>query len=74
MNITKESTGDLTATIKMEIGPEDYKEQVESALRDLQKKSNLKGFRPGKVPFGLIKKMYGKSALAEEVNKLLSEK
>ena len=73
MNISKESTGDLTATIKIEVAPEDYQEQVETTLRDVQKKTNLKGFRPGKVPFGLIKKMYGKGAVAEEINKLLSE-
>jgi len=73
MNIIKESTGDLTATIKIEVGPGDYEKQVEDALRDLQKKANLKGFRPGKVPFGLIKKMYGKGALAEEVNKILGD-
>ena len=73
MNITKESTGDLTATIKIEVGPSDYEAQVGEALKDVQKKANLKGFRPGKIPFGLIKKMYGKGALAEEVNKILSE-
>lgn len=73
MNITKEQTGDLTATIKVEMGPEDYQEQVTNALKEVQKKSTLKGFRPGKVPFGLIRKMYGKSVLAEEINKILSE-
>jgi trigger factor len=73
MNITQESTGKLTATIKIEVVPGDYETQVSDALKDVQKKANLKGFRPGKVPFGLIKKMYGKGALAEEVNKILSD-
>jgi len=73
MNISKESTGDLTATIKIEVGPGDYQEQVEKSLRELQKKASLKGFRPGKVPFGLVKKMYGKGAVAEEVNKVISD-
>jgi trigger factor len=73
MNITKESTGDLTATIKIDLEPKDYEEQVNKALKDLQKKSALKGFRPGKVPFGLIRKMYGNAAIGEEVNKILSE-
>ncbi len=73
MNITQESTGDLTATIKIELMPDDYQEQVNNTLKDLQKKSTLKGFRPGKVPFGLIKKMYEKNAVAEEVNKVLSD-
>ena len=73
MNITQESTGDLTATIKIELVPDDYREQVNNSLKDIQKKSSLKGFRPGKVPFGLIRKMYEKNAVAEEVNKVISD-
>ncbi len=73
MNITKESTGELTATIKMEITPEDYREVVTKNLKDYQRKANIPGFRPGKVPFGMVKKMFGKAVIAEEVNKLLSE-
>ncbi len=73
MNIKQESTGNLSATIVIELAPEDYTEQVNKSLKELQKKSALKGFRPGKVPFGLIKKMYDKGVLAEEVNKILSE-
>ncbi len=73
MNITQESTGNLTATIKIELSPEDYNEKVMKSLKELQHKSTLKGFRPGKVPFGMIKKMYEKGVLAEEVNKILSE-
>ncbi|MCD4696872.1 MAG: trigger factor [Bacteroidales bacterium] len=73
MNITKESTGELMATIKIEVAPDDYELKVNDALKDAQKKASMKGFRPGKVPVGLIKKMYGKSVLAEEVNKLLTE-
>ncbi len=73
MNITQESTGDLTATIKLEMTNEDYKKNVNSVLKDYQKKANIPGFRPGKVPFGMINKMYGKAVLAEEVNKLISD-
>lgn len=74
MNIKQESTGELTATIQIEFKQEDYNEKVNDSLKDLQKKAALKGFRPGKVPFGLIKKMYEKSIIAEEVNKLLADK
>jgi trigger factor len=73
MNITQETTGNLTATIKVEIIETDYQEDVEKALRDHRRKAAIPGFRPGKVPFGMIKKMYGKAVLAEEVNKMLSE-
>ena len=73
MNLSKENTGELTATIRLEIIPEDYKEQVDKVIKDYQKKANIPGFRPGHVPSGLIRKMYGKAVLAEEVNKLISD-
>jgi trigger factor len=73
MNITKEDTGKLTATIKVEIEENDYLDAVKKILKDYQKKANMPGFRPGKVPFGIIQKMYGKAVKADEVNKLLSE-
>ncbi len=74
MNITKESTGDLTALITVEINENDYTELVKKSLNDYRRKANIPGFRAGKVPFGMVKKMYGKAVLGEEVNKLLSEK
>lgn len=73
MNITQEQTGELTALMKVEITPEDYTEKVDKVLKDHQRKASVHGFRPGKVPFGLIKKMYGNAVLSEEVNKLVSE-
>jgi len=73
MNITQESTGDLTATVKIELVKEDYEDQVNTVLKDYQRKANMPGFRPGKVPMGMVKKMYGNAVLAEEVNKIISE-
>ncbi|MCX6286063.1 MAG: trigger factor [Bacteroidetes bacterium] len=73
MNLSRENTGELTATIRLEITPEDYTEQVNKVIKDYQKKANIPGFRPGHIPAGLIRKMYGKAVLAEEVNKLISE-
>ena len=73
MNITKENTGELTATVRLELTPADYNSQVEKTLKDHQKKAALHGFRPGKVPLGVVKKMYGKAVLVDEINKLVSE-
>ena len=73
MNITKENTGELTALVKIEITKEDYQEQINKELKDYQRKAKIPGFRPGKVPFGMIKKLYGKAVIAEEINKLISE-
>lgn len=73
MNIVQEKTSELTASLKIQLGTEDYKNKVENALKDLQKKASMPGFRPGKVPMGLVRKMYGKGVLADEVNKILGD-
>ncbi len=73
MNITQETNGELTAVIHINLVEEDYIESVNQQLSDYRKKATMPGFRPGKVPMGMIKKMYGKSVLAEEVNKIISE-
>ncbi|HOY30284.1 MAG TPA: trigger factor [Bacteroidales bacterium] len=73
MNIEQEKTGELTATIKVELEPADYQDKVDKQLKEYQRKANLPGFRPGHVPFGLVKKMYGKSLLYDVVNKTYSE-
>jgi trigger factor len=74
MEITRETTGELTATIKMVISPADHNESVTKILKDYQRKANVPGFRPGHVPFGMIKKLYGGAVFADEVNKLVSDK
>ncbi len=73
MNIVKEDIDELNALLKVKIGPEDYSTQVENALKNYQKKVNMPGFRPGKVPVGLVKKMYGKSILVDELNRIVSD-
>ena len=59
--------------MKLEIVKADYAEQVEKSLRNFRQKANVPGFRKGMVPMGMVKKMYGKHVLVEEVNKLVSE-
>jgi trigger factor len=73
MNITRENIDDLNAVLKVEIMKADYEENVEKTLKDHRKKANIKGFRPGMVPIGLVKKMYGKAVQLDEINKLVSE-
>jgi trigger factor len=72
MNITKENTGNLTAIVRVQIEPADYQETVDKQINDYKRKANIPGFRPGHVPTGLIRKMYGKALMADEVNKLVS--
>jgi trigger factor len=73
MNITRENINDLNAVLKVKIEKTDYEEKVENVLKDYRKKANIKGFRPGMVPIGLVKKMYGKAILVDEINKIVTE-
>lgn len=73
MNITRENIDDLNAVLKVSIGKTDYEEKVENVLKDYRKKANIKGFRPGMVPIGLVKKMYGRAVQIDEINKIVTE-
>lgn len=74
MNITFQTSDKLNGQLTAVIEPADYQEKLAKSIKDYSKRVNLPGFRPGKVPAGLIKKQFGPSLLAEEVNKLLQEK
>src|ERR1051326_69639 len=73
MDIVKENVDDLNAVLKVKIAPSDYLERYNNALKKYQKKVDLPGFRPGKVPVDLVKKRFGKHILVEEINDMLSE-
>ena len=73
MNILKEDTGALTATLKVKLTPEDYSPGVEKALKEQRRNAVLPGFRPGQVPMTLIKKRVGKALLVNEVERLIDE-
>lgn len=74
MNITKESIDELNARVTIKLEPADYQPQVDKTLKEHARKANMPGFRPGKVPVGVVKKMYGPSVLVDEVNKMLGNK
>jgi len=73
MNISKNEVDALNLVVNIEITPEDYQEKVNGVLQNYRKSANIPGFRPGKVPMGLIKKQYGKAVLIDEINKMLQD-
>ena len=72
MNITLDKQNTTDGLIKIKLTESDYQPKVEEKVRDYSRKANIKGFRQGKVPSGVIKKMFGKSILVEQVNQLIS--
>ena len=74
MSVTQQNVNDLNAILKVKVNEQEYQPLVESALKQAQKSVSLKGFRPGKVPFGMVKKLYGTSVKVEQINKLIDKK
>lgn len=73
MQVVKKEIDQLNATVTVTVEPADYQENVAKQLKDIRRKANIPGFRPGMVPAGLVKKMYGKAVLGEEVNKAIND-
>ena len=73
MKIEQTELKDLKAIVKLTIEPADYQEEVAKQLKQVRQKAQMPGFRPGMVPAGLVKKMYGKGILADVLNKLVGE-
>lgn len=73
MNTTQTQKGEHLISIQINVAKEDYEPQVKKELNKLQHKAQVPGFRPGMVPFGMIKKMYGTQATIEVLNTLVSE-
>lgn len=61
------------ARLKVVIAQDDYTPELDKKIKEYAKTSRIKGFRPGHVPVGYIKKLYGKSLLVDEVIKKVSD-
>ena len=72
MNITREQRDGGISVLKVVVGEADYGKAVENQLREYKRKAQIPGFRPGMVPMGIVKKMYGKGVLAEQSYRIAS--
>lgn len=73
MDIALEKAGETNASLLITLTPTDYKPEVDKKLKQYSRTVAMKGFRPGHVPPALVKKMYGKGILIEEINTILSK-
>ncbi len=73
MDITTENLDDMNAVLRIKIEKKDYDARVDEVLKDYKKKIKMDGFRPGKVPQGLVDRLYKKPVMVEEINKIVSE-
>jgi len=73
MQVTETVNEGLKREIKVVVPKSDLQAKLTDRLHDAKGKVRLNGFRPGKVPVSHLRKMYGKSFMAEIVNEILSE-
>ena len=73
MNVSLQNIDKVSALLTVKLEKADYQEKVCKTMEGIRQKAQIPGFRKGMVPMSLVKKMYGKSVIAEEVNKTLSE-
>lgn len=64
----------LKRELKVVIPAKDMEARMNERLADAKDKVRINGFRPGKVPVSHLKKMYGKSIMAELVNEIVRDK
>jgi trigger factor len=72
VNITLDKKSITDGTIRISIQESDYLPAVDKKIKDYARKANIKGFRQGKVPSGVVKNLFGKSFMVDEINQLVS--
>jgi len=73
MEITETSSDGLKRELKITIGASELEQAVKTRLDELKTQVSIKGFRPGKVPVAHLRKLYGRSVMAEVLEKTISE-
>ncbi len=58
--------------VSVEITPDEVNKAFENAYRKIQKQARVQGFRPGKAPLGVIRKLYGNNVAGEVHESLIN--
>lgn len=74
MQVTETLSAGLKREYKVVVNQAELDQELNAKLADLSKRANIKGFRPGKVPVNHLKRIYGKSAMAEVVQNTIDAK
>ncbi|MBU6420809.1 MAG: trigger factor [Gammaproteobacteria bacterium] len=73
MQVSIETTAGLERRMKVQVPAERVEREVEQRLRNLGKRAKLNGFRPGKIPFDVVKKRFGGEVRQEVLSDLLRD-
>ena len=73
MKVTKNAVDDLNMTVSIVLDKDDWAEPRKKKLNEYRRTAEIRGFRRGMAPMSLIEKIHGGQALAEVVNKLVTD-
>ena len=73
MKVTVDSKKGLKTNLKVFVDKKTIDEKIGIRLTELSKTANIKGFRPGKVPVEVLKRLFGKAVYGEVLEKILKE-
>ena len=73
MQVTETLSEGLKHEFKISVPASDLDAKAEAKLVDLKDKVRINGFRPGKVPVGHLKKVYGRSVMAETIDQTIRD-
>lgn len=73
MNVTETLSQGLKREFQVVLNAADLKTRLDDGLQGLQGKARINGFRPGKVPVGHLRRLYGRSVMADVVQNAVNE-
>lgn len=73
MNVTETLSQGLKREFQVVLNAADLKTRLDDGLQGLQGKAKINGFRPGKVPVGHLRRLYGRSVMADVLQNAVNE-
>jgi len=73
MQVTQTLAEGLKRQFKVALSKDDLNNRFDTELENIRGRVNLNGFRPGKVPTAHLKRVYGKSVMAEVVQNAVND-
>ncbi len=71
MQVSVESTGTLERRLTVQVPADRIEKQVEERLLSLSRQAKIKGFRPGKVPYKVVRQRYGEDVRREVLGEVM---
>ncbi|CDI03980.1 peptidyl-prolyl cis/trans isomerase (trigger factor), molecular chaperone involved in cell division [Candidatus Competibacter denitrificans Run_A_D11] len=71
MQVSVETLSDLERRVTVQVPAEKLTKEIQDRLLSLSKQVKVDGFRPGKVPFKMVKRLYGERVRYEAVTELM---